>query len=481
MNLRASANQSLLPRSASVRIGGKTVTVNQAAMSASMLLWPSPQVLVLQAKKNSTLVRKGSIQVAAGAAVLPIRLTTPTVAWLRESVAAASTQAPFEVSANPAGMAAGVHETTLTITNTGGALAPTRVPVLLQIRDAATVRVSPQSLSFRTRRGASPALQTLHVQPLASAPHAVVSQGADWLSTRVVQVQGGWQVVVEPRGNALPVGVYDTAITVRCESGCAAAVVPVRLAVEEPPPAADGAPLPRIASGGIVNAASFAQGLASGAWQSIFGEGLSPVSRLWSGADFDGDRFPVALDGVKVTVAGVPAAMNYVSPGQINFQAPSGLPSGWAKLELQTPAGSDGAYVWVAEEAPGVFMFDAQRQIAALLPDGTPARKPPQSADPGRPAKPGDVVAIYATGFGATAPEIPAGRIFSGAAPLADKESVAVSIGGAPAQVHFAGLSAAGLNQLNVVVPPLPAGAHPVVITVGGVPVQPGLVFHVAP
>jgi uncharacterized protein (TIGR03437 family) len=90
-------------------------------------------------------------------------------------------------------------------------------------------------------------------------------------------------------------------------------------------------------------------------------------------------------------------------------------------------------------------------------------------------------VAIYATGFGATAPEIPAGRIFSGAAPLADKESVAVSIGGAPAQVHFAGLSAAGLNQLNVVVPPLPAGAHPVVITVGGVPVQPGLVFHVAP
>lgn len=482
MNLRVSANQSLLPRSAAVRIGGKTVTVNQTAMSASMLLWPSPQVLVLQAKKNSTVVRKGAIQVAAGAAVLPIRLTAPTVAWLRETVAAASTQAPFEVSANPTGMAAGVHETTLTVTNTGGALAPARVPVLLQIRDAATVRVSPQSLSFRSRRGTSPAMQTLHVQPLAAAPQVAVSnQAADWLTTRVVQAQGGWQVEVEPRVNALPVGVYDTAITVRCESGCAAAVVPVRLAVEEPPPAADGAALPRIASGGIVNAASFVQGLSSGAWQSVFGEALSPVSRLWQETDFDADRFPLALDGVKVTVAGVPAAMNYVSPGQLNFQAPSGLPSGWVKLELQTPAGSDSAYVWVAEEAPGVFMFDAQRQIAALLPDGTPARKPPQSADPGRAARPGEVVAIYATGFGATAPEVPAGRIFTGAAPLADKDSVVVTVGGTPAQVQFAGLSAAGLNQLNVVVPPLPAGAHAVVISVGGVSVQPGLVLHVAP
>ncbi|MCW5962746.1 MAG: hypothetical protein KIT83_01805 [Bryobacterales bacterium] len=152
LSMQAAANSALLPRSGKVLIGGKTVTVEQAATPVSLLMWPNPQVVVRHARANAPQQFRVPIVARVGNAVLPVALTVPPVSWLTESVAASTTQTPFEIAITPAGMNPGVHHTTLTVTNTTGAAAAAQVPVLLQVRSA-TRPVSPQSLSFRIQQG----------------------------------------------------------------------------------------------------------------------------------------------------------------------------------------------------------------------------------------------------------------------------------------------------------------------------------------
>ncbi len=82
-------------------------------------------------------------------------------------------------------------------------------------------------------------------------------------------------------------------------------------------------------------------------------------------------------------------------------------------------------------------------------------------------AGPGDVIALFGTGFGATNPTVDPGLVFTGTYPTANP--VTVTIGGVSAEVLWAGLSAAGLNQINVRIPSsLADGDHAVIATVSG-------------
>jgi hypothetical protein len=98
----------------------------------------------------------------------------------------------------------------------------------------------------------------------------------------------------------------------------------------------------------------------------------------------------------------------------------------------------------------------------------------PASLYPGvsTPAKPGEIVVLYANGFGPTTSPVVSGAITQSGnlSPLP-----AVAIGGIPAQVLFAGLVASpGLFQLNVMVPAnAPTGDNTLTATVNGVPVAP--------
>jgi uncharacterized protein (TIGR03437 family) len=72
------------------------------------------------------------------------------------------------------------------------------------------------------------------------------------------------------------------------------------------------------------------------------------------------------------------------------------------------------------------------------------------------PAIPGEVIVLYGTGFGPTNPAVDGLLVSSPASLVANP---VVTIGGAAATVQFAGRSAAGLDQINVTVPNLPAGS----------------------
>jgi uncharacterized protein (TIGR03437 family) len=88
----------------------------------------------------------------------------------------------------------------------------------------------------------------------------------------------------------------------------------------------------------------------------------------------------------------------------------------------------------------------------------------------GQPAARGELITFYATGEGQTSPTGVTGRT-----PLAGKSpspagQIAVSFGGVPGEVTFAGAVQAGLLQLQARIPAAAtAGASvPVVLTIGG-------------
>src|SRR5271157_4156958 len=79
---------------------------------------------------------------------------------------------------------------------------------------------------------------------------------------------------------------------------------------------------------GISNNASGAAAIESGSWVSIYGSGLAATTRNWQASDFSGNNLPTTLDGVSVQINGKKAAICYVSPGQLNVQAPTDTASG---------------------------------------------------------------------------------------------------------------------------------------------------------
>ena len=91
-------------------------------------------------------------------------------------------------------------------------------------------------------------------------------------------------------------------------------------------------------------------------------------------------------------------------------------------------------------------------------------------------AKAGETIELYGTGFGPTNPAVSAGQAYSGAA--ATTNPVMLLINNVSVTPAFAGLSGAGLFQLNLTVPPgLGTGDVSLQATVGGVQTPSGIVI----
>jgi uncharacterized protein (TIGR03437 family) len=222
---------------------------------------------------------------------------------------------------------------------------------------------------------------------------------------------------------------------------------------------------------GVVNGASFTPGIQAGSWVTIFGTDLAPATRIWNAqTEIVDGRLPTELDGVRVNIGGRPAAVYYISPTQINVQAPDDIGTGNVSVEVVNANGTSASVTAeVRTAAPAFFLFepDNQRYLAAVHADATFLGR--AGLFPGlttRPARPGDVILLFGTGFGPTNPPVQSGRVFNGAAPLVTLPTI--RIGNVPAQVQFGGLSGAGLYQFNVVVPDVPNGDQAVVAELPG-------------
>jgi uncharacterized protein (TIGR03437 family) len=228
----------------------------------------------------------------------------------------------------------------------------------------------------------------------------------------------------------------------------------------------------------VVNGGSFQPGIASGAWVSIFGTNLSERTYMWQASDIVNGMLPTSLEGVSVAINGLPAYVEYISPSQINVLAPDDATLGPVQVQVTT-AGQAGSSLTAqkGEFAPAFFTFDGTH-VAALHADysvvGAPNLLPGTVTTP---AKPGEIILLYGTGFGPATPPQPSGQLVTTAAPLAN--SVRITIGGLTASVSPSDLVEAGLDQFNLTVPDLPNGDAAVVATIGGVSTQTGVLLTV--
>ena len=228
---------------------------------------------------------------------------------------------------------------------------------------------------------------------------------------------------------------------------------------------------------GVSNNASGAPAVESGSWVAIYGTGLAATTRSWQASDFSGNNLPTTLDGVSVLIDGKKAAISYVSPGQLNVQAPTDTATGPVPVQVINSAGTATGTATLQDYSPAFFIFLTKYAAAVHNSDGVYVAPAGSfgSAATSRPAQPGESLQIYATGFGPTTPAVPAGQLVGSPVPLSNLTQLRVTIGGVAATVQYAGIVAAGEYQINVTVPQVPNGDQPILATIAGVSSQAGV------
>ncbi len=265
--------------------------------------------------------------------------------------------------------------------------------------------------------------------------------------------------------------VYTTSTVIRNGAGCALETPTIRE---------------------VSNSASGAPNMAFNGLTSIYGANFSPTGRARSATEAEVRllAFPKQMDCVTVLVNGRPAPITYAGSGQINFQAPFDQLNA-ATVQVVVNRGlanerSSAAFSsTISQLQPALFTFNG-RSVAAIGPDGTTRVAQPSVVPGARPAKPGDVVSIFATGLGVTNPAWDSGDIARNASPL--QVPISVEVGGMTvptADILYQGAAAqaiSGLYQVNVRLPMgLGAGDQTLVIRQSGLASQAGVTIPIVP
>lgn len=227
----------------------------------------------------------------------------------------------------------------------------------------------------------------------------------------------------------------------------------------------------------VLQAFSGLAGLSSGTWLEIYGSNFSPTTREWGGADFSGNQAPTSLDGVRVNVNGRAAFVRFISPSQVNVQAPDDTATGPVSIEVINPAGTSNAVsVMKTRVSPALlttpaFNVGGKQYAAALHTDFRTFVGPVNliAGVPFRPAAPNDTIILFAVGCGPTNPASPAGQFFADARPLSSPFQVMFGQTAATSQAFLAA-QAIGLCQFNITVPSVPSGDIQLNATVDGTP-----------
>lgn len=209
-----------------------------------------------------------------------------------------------------------------------------------------------------------------------------------------------------------------------------------------------GAPTLDVPANAIVNAASYAPGLPlPGGLASVFVHGLNISSTMLG----TGSPLSTQMAGLSILVGGAPAPILAVAPPasgmqQINFQVPFEATLNIVEIRYQ----GSSTFAFPPTAGPGIF----------TLSDGTAAIQ--HAADyslvtPSNPARPGEVILVYATGLGEVSPAVASGAAPSGPASIKLACGYALEIGSTTSSpflgsILYAGLAPGfvGLYQLNI-------------------------------
>jgi uncharacterized protein (TIGR03437 family) len=221
---------------------------------------------------------------------------------------------------------------------------------------------------------------------------------------------------------------------------------------------------------------------ASGSWLEIKGGNLADPNdpRItsatnpgqWTTADFSGSNAPTSLDGISVSISDKAAYVWYISPTQLNVQAPEDTLIGNVAISATNCKAASSPFMLPRQAlapgllAPSSFSSGSTQYLAATFAsDGAYVLSSTLGAALGvnsRAAKSGDLIIAYGVGFGDVTPSIPAGTIARQSDALA--APVTISFGSTPATLSYSGLAGGfiGLYEFYVTVPQLASGDYQV-------------------
>ncbi len=448
---------------------GQLIPVTFKVTAASNAVVSPPSVSFTQVAGGPAPAAQ-TVSVSATGPAIAYSATTSTVdlgQWLSVAPVSGTTPGSITISANGNGLGAGVYSGSVTLMLPGAGNSPFQIPVQLTVTAAQTVVVNPTSLNFSYQTGATPpASQPLNVTSTGAATTvaATVGTGAAWL--RVSPASGATPVpfAVSVVPGAMTVGSYDGTVILN-PGGATPITVPVHLEITAAPPSS-------IVS--ISNAASGVRGVISpGEIVTLTGDSMGPAVGVGLQLQTDGS-LATTVAGTQVFFDEFAAPILYTSATQVNTIVPYEV-VGRSTVQVSVSyqgIRTQGFTIQVGAAAPGIFtVTQTGRGQGAILNQDNKVNS--QSI----PAARGTIVQVFATGEGVTDPTAATGSVtHTTHLPVA---KVTATIGGAPAEVVFAGAApeaVAGLLQVNIRIPQGAASGNvPLTITVGTASSQAGV------
>jgi len=172
---------------------------------------------------------------------------------------------------------------------------------------------------------------------------------------------------------------------------------------------------------------------------------------------------PSKLNGVSVTVGGKAAALYFVSPFQINAQAPVDAGTGAQPIVVTSPNGaSSSVNATFAAMAPAIY-YDPISNTPAVIRNNDFSL-----VTSAKPAAANDILLVYLTGLGQTTPALQTGSLQS-TTDLQRTGTVTVTVGGtnAPVIYSIASPGLAGVYQIAFTVPAGKTGNLPLIVQAG--------------
>ena len=311
-----------------------------------------------------------------------------------------------------------------------------------------------------------------------SASASTAPGGADWLKVTSPGTNTPSQLTVFP-DSQLAAGTYKGNIILTPTAPDLPTVnIPVTFLVTATPPAR-----PTISS--VVNAAGFQNSIAPNTFATIKGTNLASTTDTWDKSISNG-QLPTSLDGVTVTFDGKPGYVSYVSSTQINVLVPN-IEARTSTAVLVTNTGAkltSGFNAPAAQYSPAFFPWPNNQAVATHQDYSYAVKNSTFATLPTVAAKPGEVIILWGTGFGATNASYLLGYQTPGDQAYSTSAAATMTIGNIPATVYGVALAPgfAGLYQVAIQVPPsLGSGDWPVAATIGGVQSPTGIVITVQP
>jgi uncharacterized protein (TIGR03437 family) len=295
---------------------------------------------------------------------------------------------------------------------------------------------------------------------------ATTSGGSAWLAGNANT--GTTPATLQVSIGALPIGTYNGTLTITPTTPgyttpiTVAIVVKITATVPAAPVITD-----------VQNGASFqtGSGYIAGSFATIKGTNLASTTDTWNSTITASGQLPTSLDGVTVTFYSSPAYISYISPTQINIVAPAN--AGYsADIEVNNNGATGDFTAGGGVASPAFFSWPGNQAVATHLDYSYAVAPGTFSTLTTIAAKPGEVIILWGTGFGATTPSTLPGHVIPSDQVYSTSSPVTVTINNLPATVYGAALAPGFVGEYQVAIQ-VPAslgnGNWPVVASAGGV------------